>query len=231
MLSTTMIKSQPEVMETSHPQASALRASLNRCFQSTLCMVLVALAIRLIVMGFLYQEQLDPDRDHWKFAYEDGRLARSIVEGRGFSSPLFEDTGVSAWMTPVYPCLVAGVFKVFGVYSTASAFVLLTFQALVSALNCLPIYYFAKKLFGMRVAVWSGWAWAFFPYAIYFPVERIWGTWLSTLLVSILLLITLYLEESTRLWHWVGYGLLWGFTTLNEPVVMTAWTLMKGWAD
>jgi 4-amino-4-deoxy-L-arabinose transferase-like glycosyltransferase len=133
-------------------------------------------------------------------------------------------------MTPIYPYFVAGVFKVFGIYSTTSAFVLLIFQAIVSALNCLPIYYFAKKLFGLRVAIWSGWAWAFFPYAIYFPVERIWATWLSTLLVSILLLITVYLEESTRLSHWIGYGLLWGFTALTEPVVMTAWPFMTGWA-
>ena len=86
-------------------------------------MVLVALAIRLVVMGFLYPEQLDPERDHWRFGYENGRLARSIAEGRGFSSPLFEDTGPSAWMTPVYPYMIAGVFKVFGIYSTASAFV------------------------------------------------------------------------------------------------------------
>jgi len=180
-------------------RVSIARTRLQTCFQSILCMVLVALAIRLIVMGFLYQEQLDPERDHWRFGYENGRLARSIVEGRGMSGPLFEDTGVSAWMTPIYPYFVAGVFKVFGVYSTTSAFVLLIFQALISALNCVPIYYFAKKLFGLRVAAWSGWAWAFFPYAIYFPVERIWGTWLSTLLVSVLLLITVYLEESARL--------------------------------
>jgi 4-amino-4-deoxy-L-arabinose transferase-like glycosyltransferase len=221
---------QIESISPGDPQVSLVRARLDVCFHSTLCIVLVALAIRLIVMGFLYQEQLDPQRDHWRFGYENGRLARSIVEGRGLSGPLFEDTGVTAWMTPIYPYFVAGVFKVFGIYSTTSAFVLLIFQALISALNCLPIYYFAKKLFGMRAAVWSGWAWAFFPYAIYFPVERIWGTWLSTLLVSILLLITLYLEESTRLWHWVGYGLLWGFTALTEPVVMTAWPFMTGWA-
>src|SRR5512136_453445 len=93
--------------------------------QSIGSMVLVALLIRLAVAGFLYSEQLDPERDHWRFSYENGRLARSIAEGRGFSSPLFEDTGVSAWMTPVYPYLTAGVFKIFGIYSKASAFVLL----------------------------------------------------------------------------------------------------------
>src|SRR5258707_13711165 len=114
-------------MESAEPRVSPLRANILRCFQSTLCMVLVALAIRLVVMGFLYSEQLDPERDHWRFSYENGRLARSIAEGRGFSSPLFEDTGVSAWLTPVYPYFTASVFKVFGIYSTASAFVLLSF--------------------------------------------------------------------------------------------------------
>ena len=193
-------------------------------------MVLVALAIRLIVMGFLYPEQLDPVRDHWRFAYENGRLARSIVEGHGLASPLFEDTGPSAWMTPVYPYIIAGVFKAFGVYSKASAFVLLSFQALISALTCLPVYFFARILFGQRVALWSGWAWALFPYAIYFSVERIWGTWLSTLLISVLFLITLHLEDSRRLWHWIGFGLLWGFAALNEPVVMAAWPFMMAWS-
>jgi 4-amino-4-deoxy-L-arabinose transferase-like glycosyltransferase len=219
-----------ESAKTADPHPSMLRTKLHACFQSTLGMVLVALAIRLIVMGFLYQEQLDPDRDHWRFAYENGRLARSIAEGRGMGSPLFEDTGLSAWMTPIYPYFVAGVFKVFGIYSTTSAFVLLIFQALISALTCLPIYFFAKKLFGLRLAVWSGWAWAFFPYGIYFPVERIWGTWLSTLLVSVLLLVTLYLEKSSDFWRWIGYGVLWGVTALTEPVVMSAWPFMTGWA-
>ena len=217
-------------MGTDGPQTGGLRATLNSCFHSAFCMVMVALALRLVVMGFLYTEQLNPERDHWRFAYENGRLARSIVEGHGLSSPLFADTGVSAWMTPVYPYLVAGAFRIFGVYSTASDFALLTFQALISALNCLPILYFARRLFGLRVGLWSGWTWAFFPYAIYFPVERIWGTWLSTLLLSVLFLIALYMEKSPSLWLWAGFGMLWGFTALIEPVVMTAWPFVACWS-
>ena len=206
-----------------------LRPRLDRYFHSTVCMVLIALVIRLAVMGFLYPEQLDPARDHWKFAYENGRLARSIAQGHGLSSPLFGDTGPSAWMTPVYPYFIAAVFKLFGIYSTASALVLLVFQALISALTCLPIFFFAGKLFGNRIGLWCGWAWAFFPYAIYFPEERIWGTWLATLLVSILFVISIYLEQSVRLWPWIGYGLLWAFTALTEPVAFSAWPFMTAW--
>jgi hypothetical protein len=193
-------------------------------------MVLVALAIRLIVMVFLLPEQLEPQRDHWHFGYETGRIARSIVEGKGFSNPLFEDTGPTAWMTPVYPYLVAGVFKVFGVYTLASAIALLSFQSLISALNCIPIFYIALKLFGRRAAVWSGWAWAFFPYGVYFPAERIWSTWLSTTLFSVLFLWTLYLEDSDGARSWIGVGALWGVTALADPIVLSAWPFMMLWA-
>src|SRR5437867_10185904 len=78
-----------------------LRDTLKR--RPYILMVLAALVIRLAVMGFLYPEQLDPDRDHWRFGYETGRIARSIALGQGFSSPLFANTGPTAWMTPVYP--------------------------------------------------------------------------------------------------------------------------------
>jgi len=52
-------------------------------------MVIVALALRLVVMSFLYPERTDPYRDHWRLGGEAGRIARSITQGEGFSNPLF----------------------------------------------------------------------------------------------------------------------------------------------
>ena len=205
------------------------RGRFSACLNSKWCLVLVALAIRLVVMGFLYQEQLDPERDHWRFAYENGRIARSIATGHGFSSPLFEDTGLTGFLTPVYPYFMAGIFKTFGIYSTTSAFVLLISNAIISSLTCLPVFFFARKTFGDRVAVWSGWAWALFPYAVYFSVERIWATWLSTLLLSVLFLLTLQFERPVSIKAWIGYGLLWGFAALTEPIVLTVLPIMLGW--
>jgi len=201
------------------------------CLRSPyLPMVLVALTIRLTVMLFLYSEQLDPSRDHWSFAYETGRIARSIAVGQGFSNPLFSNTGPTGFMTPVYPYLLAGVFKLFGIYSTASALIMLTLNSLFSALTCIPMVLIARRSFGDRAGAWSGWAWAFFPYAIYFPVERIWATWLSTLLLSILFLIALRLEHSSEIGLWIGFGLLWGLTALNEPIVLSVLPALAGWA-
>jgi dolichyl-phosphate-mannose-protein mannosyltransferase len=202
----------------------------DRVRRQLMWMVLAALAIRLIVMAFLYPEQLSPKLDHWKFGYETGRVARAIVRGQGIANPLYTDTGPSAFMTPIYAYLLAGVFKVFGVYTKASAIAILSINALTSALNCIPIFFIARKNFGERVAMWSGWAWAFFPYAVYFPVERIWSTWLSTLLLSLLFWIVLYLEDSSSIPAWIGYGLLWGFAGLTEPIVLSVLPFLSLWA-
>jgi 4-amino-4-deoxy-L-arabinose transferase-like glycosyltransferase len=210
--------------ETSNPTAN------DRRFPSFLLpMVLGALAIRLVVMVFLLPEQLDPARNHWHFGYETGRIAYSIVEGHGFASPLFAETGPTAWMTPVYPYLVAGVFELFGTYTKASAIVLLSLNALISALVCILVFLIARISFGARIAKWSGWAWAFCPYGIYFPVERIWETWLATLLLCLLFLITLNLENGEKFGSWIVLGLLWGIAALTSPALLSVLPFLAAW--
>jgi hypothetical protein len=192
-------------------------------------MVATALVIRLATMCFLYPEQLDARQDHFRFGFETGRIARSIATGKGFASPLYDDTGPSAWMTPVYPYIVALFFKGFGVYTKAAALAILTFNAMTSAITCIPIFFFSRKTFGEQVGRWAGWAWAFFPYGIYFPVERIWETWLATLLLCFLFQIVLNLENTNNLLAWIGTGLLWGATGLTSAVVLAVMPFLHAW--
>jgi 4-amino-4-deoxy-L-arabinose transferase-like glycosyltransferase len=210
-------------------RASKIRWAAGSDFVFLFWMVLAAMAVRLVVMAFLYPEQLDPANDHWKFGYEMGRVARSLATGHGFSSPLFENTGPTAFLTPVYPAIIAAIFRIFGVYTKASAFVILTLQALISSVTCVPVFYFARKSFGEKVAHWSAYAWAFFPYAVYFSVERIWSTWLSTLLLSVIFVMALSMDRRTRMWRWVAFGVLFGVTALTDPVVMSVLPLLLAW--
>jgi hypothetical protein len=214
--------------ETSNETTS--RNSKKRNFPTSLVyMVLVALAIRLVVMIFLLPDELSPERNHWHMGFETGKIAYSIVQGHGFGSPLFENTGPTAWMTPVYPYLVAGVFKVFGTYSKLSAVVLLSLNALMSALVCAVVFFTARIGFGDRAAKWSGWAWAFCPYGIYFPVERIWETWLATLLLSLIFLMTLKLENEERFGKWLLFGSIWGLAALTSPALLSVLPFLAGW--
>ena len=70
---------------------------------------------------------------NFSFGWEIGRLAYSLATGRGFSSPFGGQTGPSAWNAPIYPWLVSLAFRVFGLYSHASAFVMLAFNSLCAA--------------------------------------------------------------------------------------------------
>ena len=209
--------------------AIGLRAKVRPFFSSPWAMVSVALALRLVVMGFAYKIQLDPSRDHWAFGWETGRVARSIATGRGFSSPYSEPTGPTALIPPVYTYLVAGVFKLFGVYTTSSAFAILTLNNVFSSLTCVPVFLIARRVFGVRVAAWAGWIWAFFPYSIALSSVTVWETSLTTLLLPLLVLLTLYLEHSRSFAAWVGYGFLWGASTLTSPVILSTLPFLGAW--
>jgi 4-amino-4-deoxy-L-arabinose transferase-like glycosyltransferase len=193
-------------------------------------MIVVALALRLTVMAFVYPERTDPARDHWRCGGEAGRIARAIVEGKGFSNPLFADTGPTSWLAPVFPYLLAGIFKIFGVYSFASTIAALSLDCLLSALTCIPVFLIARECFGEKTALWAGWGWAFFPYAIYFSADFIWATALSTLLLSLVFLSALRLEASRGVWPWILFGVLCGLGALTDPIVMSVAPFLGAWA-
>lgn len=192
-------------------------------------MVLGALALRLIVMAYVYPMELDPARDHWKFAGEAGRIARSLADGRGFSSPFFANTGPTAWLAPVFPALLADDFKFFGVYTKAAALAILSLDCLLAALTCIPIFFIARQTFGYSAAVWAGWIWAFFPYSISFATNFIWDTTLSTLLMTLLFLIVLKLERARDSSPWFGFGVLAGFAALTNPVLLAPMPFLTLW--
>jgi 4-amino-4-deoxy-L-arabinose transferase-like glycosyltransferase len=202
----------------------------NRIPRTWLWATVVAFIVRLVVVGFVYQTFLDPGRDHWEFAFETGKIARSIVTGHGFGNPYYGvNTGPTAEIAPVFPYLLAGIMAVFGIYTKASALVMLGLNSLFSALTCIPIFFLAKKSFGLREARWATWIWAFFPYAVYFSAVSMWDHALTALFLALLLLVAVYLEESTNLWAWAGFGLLWGMGALTCPVVLGTLPFLVAW--
>jgi 4-amino-4-deoxy-L-arabinose transferase-like glycosyltransferase len=151
-----------------------------------------------------------------------GRIARSIANGQGFSSPTDLPTGPSAWAPPVYPYVLAGIFKLFGIYSNLSGWVILAFNSIFAALTCLTLYRIAEKIYGVAVARATAWTWALFPYAIYWPVRVVWEMSLSAFLLSLALLMTLRMADAPpRPRMWIGFGLLWGLLALTNTAVLS----------
>ena len=184
--------------------------------------VLVALLLRLAVITIGHTYRITPRRDHFQFGWEVGRIARSIARGEGFSSPTDLPTGPSAWAPPVYPYILAGAFRLLGVYSNLSALVILTFNSIFSALTCLTLYQIAEKIYGAAVARATAWTWALFPYAIYYPVRVVWEMSFSAFLLSSAFLLTLRMaDEPPRRQTWIGFGLLWGVIALTNTAILS----------
>ena len=191
---------------------------------SPVWMVLIGFAVRVLYIIVAQSYRLDPA--HWT-VWEMANLARSLATGHGFASPFGGDTGPSAWTPPVYPWLISLAFRVFGVFSPGAAFAMLVFNSIFSALTSWTIYRIARRVFNETVAVWSGWVWALLPYAIYWSVAWIWETSLSAFLLSLLLMLTLEMEDDDRLRSWVIYGLLWGIVGLTNTSVLS-WLPFSG---
>ncbi|HZR57462.1 MAG TPA: glycosyltransferase family 39 protein [Terriglobales bacterium] len=183
--------------------------------------VAVAFALRLenILGHHLYL--IPTDNDHALFGFEMGRLARSIAMSRGFSQVFDPASGPTAWWTPVFPLLLGGIFKIFGIYSAASAFVILSLNSSFSALTCYTIFFVACETLGRTTATVSAWVWALLPYAIYWPTHHIWETSLSAFLLTLAIFCALRMAESHSLIHWTGFGLLWGFIALTNAAMLS----------
>ncbi len=149
-----------------------------------------------------------------------GRVARSIALGHGFSSPYDGNTGPTAWEPPLYPYLMAGVFKVFGVYTRTSAWVLLSINSLFATLTTLPIFLIARKTFGERVAVWSAYTWALCPYVWYWSIHWIWDTTFTPLVLTCIFLLALELQDWTGIRGWILFGALYGIGALANPTML-----------
>jgi len=187
---------------------------------SILFIVLIAFLLRLAVITVGHTYRITPRRDHFQYGWEMGRLARSIALGQGFSSPTDLPTGRSAWAAPVYPYTLAGVFKVFGIYTALSAFVILTFNSIFAALTCLTLFWLGQRMYGASVGRAAAWTWAVFPYAIYWPTRVVWETSFTAFLLSLALVLTLRLADETVRWRlWILLGLLWGLIMLTNPAV------------
>src|SRR6202047_2354230 len=184
-------------------------------------MVGIAFGVRVLCIVVMHTYKVRTTEDNFGFGWEMGRIAASIASGHGFANPFQTPTGPTAWEPLLTPYLMAGVFKIFGIYSPASAFVLLTINSLWSALTCIPIFLVARRSFGDTVAVASAWTWALFPYVIYWDIKWMWETSLSALLIMTIFWLAVSLQDRDGVKPGLRFGLVWGVAALNSPSLLS----------
>jgi hypothetical protein len=191
----------------------------------------VGLLVRVLYIVIVRPYHIKPIEDHFQFGWEMGRIARALASGYGYADPFVGHTGPTAWSPPLYPLLLAGIFKIFGIYSAASGFVILVCNSIFSAAMIPAIYEIAARCYSnggksLSVARWSGWLWALYPAAMQYAVRWIWEMSLTTMLFVFVLVMALRIrgigepEEAgagKTIWRWLVFGLLWGLIALSNP--------------
>lgn len=202
---------------------------LSRFAKSVWCIALAALILR--VAYFLYMAYLIPPAvlAVVPFQNEVGNVASALAEGRGFCCLFRQATGPTAWLSPVYPLLVACIFKLFGTFTLRSLYATVSLNCIFSGLATVPLFYAAKRIAGVTTAVVAGWIWAIFPAGIVLPFQWIWETSLSVLLAAALLWCTIKLKDSSRQRDFALYGLLWGISLLTNPALGAVLPFLIGW--
>ena len=194
-------------------------------FEQRWLVVVFALALVIRVAYAFLAPQVDPfliqDELHGDAADYD-LLAQNLIQGRGFTEyPPYEPTSFRA---PLYSFFLAGVYLIFGHSLTAVRLV----QALLGALVCLFSVQIAARLFGSKVALFTGLGVALHPLMIYF------GAWIitDTLFLALFtgtVLMALKLVEHPRAVAAVGTGACLGLSILTRPQSVLMLPLLLFW--
>lgn len=237
------VQSRFPVVDDPHIPARGLRGALAE--HPYWLAAALALVVRIALI-FIRRTYLFDSPDPYAFGVETGSIARSIALGHGFGSPFRDFTGPSAWIAPIYPYMVAAVFKLFGVYTRNAAIVMLSINSVFSALTCVAIGGVADRTVGRRIGVWTALAWAALPHFAKWPTEWVWDMALSALLAACAMWLTLVLAENLgsqtqrrrdaesfvdRIHRafaplhlrpgWIAFGTLWAVIALSNPALLT----------
>jgi hypothetical protein len=223
------MKSRPVAVSERAP--SLFLRTWARIRTSLFWIVVIAFCLRVgwIIVGHTYK--FKSTDNNFGFGWEMGRIGAAIASGHGFSDPFGPPTGPTAWESPLYPYLIAGVFRIFGLYSRASAFVLLSLNSFFSALTCIPIFLIARRIFSGKVAVGAVWTWTLLPNVMYWCTRWVWETSLSALLLTTIFWLALTMEDrEENPLPWLEFGLLWGIVALASTVLLSFLPASGIWA-
>jgi hypothetical protein len=194
------------------------------------------LLLRVLYLTLAHTYRVRLGQDHLQFGWEMGRVARALATGFGFSDPFTGHTGPTAWVPPLYPLFIAAVFKLFGVYTAKSAWVILTVNSIFSAATASVIYEIAARCFqtagptrARKIALWSAWIWALHPAAMQYAVRWIWDMAVTTFLFSKLIALALRVRaigepnptsNPQTLPRWATFGILAGAIGLLNSTIL-----------
>ncbi len=177
---------------------------------------LLALFLRLV---YLYQFKQNPFYDspiidalsHYLFAK---RIAAGDWLIKGLVTP----------RVPLYVYFIAVIFKIFGIGFTAARVV----QMILGSLNCVLVYFLGKKVFSRNVGIIAAFICSIYGVFIHFDAQFL-NVGLAIFFNISFLLALLYTIDNSRIWKWLGCGILFGIALQVSANVILFFPLMLLW--
>jgi 4-amino-4-deoxy-L-arabinose transferase-like glycosyltransferase len=136
----------------------------------------LALAVRLIALLLLAPHHAAAGSSAWNFGGEAACLGEALYLGKGLADPWAHGTGLSGWLTPPYPALLAALMWMFDGINPAWAFALFSLQSLASAATCVFIARMGANLGERRAGWWGGLFFALYPPSVWNAMHVVWDT-------------------------------------------------------
>jgi len=189
---------------------------------------LVAFLVRVLVAI-----QLIPGHAEQRFygPNEPARIAWNLVSGRGYSSP-WPDTVMAptAQQPPVYPLLLAAIFRVGGAYTYLSLYFAIFLNAAFSAMTAVLLLRLGERAFGRGVGIVAALTWSCWIYEVTVSL-RLWESALSGMLLALGLWWLPRLREEPGTFPWIRFGVLAGVAALTNATLLAVFAALgiAGW--
>lgn len=160
--------------------------------------------------------------------WEYETIAVNLVEGRGYRSE-FLGQPYRSEVQPVYPVLCAFIYRLFGHRYAAVQGV----QILLATVLCLVVYGIGRRLFSVRVGLWSAALAAAHPGLSYYAVANLHVLPLDALLCALVVWSFVRIADAPGLRPCAVGGLLLGLAVLSRASVLAfvplgCWWLWSG---
>jgi 4-amino-4-deoxy-L-arabinose transferase-like glycosyltransferase len=151
---------------------------------------------------------------------EPSHIAAALASGLGFSAPYANaPIAPTAQQPPLYPFILAGIFKVFGIFTAESAWTAVLINVLAGAVTAVLLYYVGQLHFDKTVGILAAWFWVL-PWmyrTIAFSVS-VANAYLASLGLTVLLLCVPKTLDAN--WKWFLLGIYSGALVLLQPSLL-----------
>lgn len=147
--------------------------------------------------------------------YEWGTITHNLLQGNGYC--YYEVDGrpmPSAFMPPGYAIFLAMVFRVFGEQTVTSYVMIQALNVMAGVLLVALTYRLARIYWSQQTALLASLFAALYPPFVYMATEVANINFYLVLNLAVVLLISIYLEESRKLMYLAGAGALLGLLVM-----------------